>query len=71
MIEWSRQPGLLPRIPSGADREKPWSAISDDVLAILARDRDIDVRFSAEAEMARRSGQPEVAPSPPTQQTLI
>lgn len=71
LIAWSNQPGLLPRVPNGADRGKPWSALSDDALAILARDRDIDVRFSAEAEMARRSGRPEVAPSQPTQQTLI
>ena len=71
LIEWSRQPGLLPRIPTGADRGKLWSAVSDAALATLARDRDIDVRFSAEMERSRRSGEPLVAPSKPGQQTLI
>lgn len=71
LIEWSSQPGLLPRVPTGADRGKPWSAVADEALATLARDRDIDVRFSAETERSRRGDQPLVAPSKPGQQTLI
>lgn len=71
LIEWSRQPGLLPRVPAGADRGKPWSAVSDDALATLSRDRDMDVRFSAETEVARRGGTSPIARSEPSQQTLI
>ena len=71
LIEWSSLPGLLPRVPSGADRGKLWSGVSDDALAILARDRDIDVRFSAETEVARRRGQPLSVPAMSNQQTLI
>lgn len=71
LIEWSSQPGLLPRIPTGADRGRAWSAVSDAALATLARDRDIDVRFSAETEVARRGGTSPIAPARSDQQTLI
>lgn len=54
LIEWSRQPGLLPRVRSGPDRGKPWPMIDEDSLEELARDRDADTRFSAEFEKKRR-----------------
>jgi exodeoxyribonuclease X len=57
LLAWSEQPGLLPRVPSGPDRKQPWAELSDDALANYARDRDIDIRFSAEIEQRRRGSQ--------------
>lgn len=54
LLEWSREPGLLPRLPSGPDRGKAWPTLSADTLARYAEDRDVDIRFSARAEIARR-----------------
>ena len=54
LIAWSREPGLLPRVPAGANRGKPWREVGDYALAELAKDRDIDVRFSAQTELKRR-----------------
>ncbi|SEN52588.1 exodeoxyribonuclease X [Sphingomonas gellani] len=56
LLEWSRQPGLLPRVRTGLDRGKDWREISDDSLANFLTDRDADVRFTAETERARRRG---------------
>ncbi|MBB5659551.1 DNA polymerase III subunit epsilon [Brevundimonas halotolerans] len=71
LLEWSREPGLLPRVPSGAHRGQPWSCLSDTVLATLARDRDIDIRFSAATEIGRRGGQASVGSGKPAQPTLL
>ena len=54
LLTWSEQPGLLPRVPSGPDRKRPWAELGDDALAGYARDRDVDIRFSAETEQRRR-----------------
>lgn len=54
LLSWSAQPGLLPRIPAGPDRGKNWDQINDAALHELAKDRDVDVRFSAENELRRR-----------------
>lgn len=56
LLDWSRLPGLLPRVPSGPDRGKSWLDLTEESLRALARDRDQDVRFTAEAERARRGG---------------
>lgn len=56
LIAWSNQPGLLPRVRFGPDRGKDWREIDDDSLTKFLGDRDIDVRFTAETEMARRRG---------------
>ena len=57
LIEWSKLPGLLPRVRNtGPDRGKDWREISDDSLAVFLGDRDPDVRFTAETELARRRG---------------
>ncbi|MGY4394865.1 exodeoxyribonuclease X [Sphingomonas sp. UYAg733] len=56
LVEWSNLPGLLPSVRQGPDRGKDWREISDDSLAIFLGDRDIDVRFTAETELARRRG---------------
>ena len=54
LLAWSRQPGLLPRVPSGPDRGKNWDEVAIGALRELASDRDVDLRFSAETELARR-----------------
>jgi exodeoxyribonuclease X len=54
LIEWSNLPGLLPRVRQGPDRGKDWREIEDESLARFLGDRDIDVRFTAETELARR-----------------
>jgi exodeoxyribonuclease X len=54
LLEWSRLPGLLPRVRYGPDRGRDWREISDDSLAGFLSDRDIDVRYTAEQELERR-----------------
>ncbi|CAN7619005.1 exonuclease domain-containing protein [Devosia sp. LjRoot3] len=54
LLAWSKEPGLLPRVPSGADRGKSWQDIGEVSLDAYAGDRDVDVRFSAETELQRR-----------------
>jgi exodeoxyribonuclease X len=71
LITWSSEPGLLPRVPAGPHRGKGWERLDDGALEEFARDRDVDVRFSAQTELARRgnTGQPQVIE--PTQHTLL
>ena len=57
LLAWSSVPGLLPRVVRpGPDRGKGWNEIGDDSLAVMLGDRDVDVRFTAETELARRRG---------------
>ncbi len=69
LIAWSQLPGLLPRVRSGPDRGKAWDEIEEEVLAQFARDRDPDVRYTAEQEIARRTGGG--APRPAAQTLLL
>ncbi|WP_246617773.1 DNA polymerase III subunit epsilon [Rhizobium populisoli] len=71
LLDWSREPGLLPRIPSGPDRGKGWDRLSDEKLQEFARDRDIDLRFSAETEIRRRGDNPKPESIEPAQRTLL
>lgn len=70
LLAWSREPGLLPRVPSGPDRGRPWSALDDAALRAFARDRDASLRFSAETEQRRRDGVGPL-PAPDAQPTLL
>ncbi|NBB15200.1 DNA polymerase III subunit epsilon [Caulobacter sp. SLTY] len=54
LLAWSAEPGLYPRVPRGAERGMAWADLPLEVLRAMARDRDWDVRFSAETELARR-----------------
>ena len=66
LIQWSNEPGLLPRVRYGPDRGKDWREIDEDSLIGFLGDRDPDVRFTDETEMARRRGGGHVGrPSPP------
>lgn len=57
LLEWSSVPGLLPRVVRpGPDRGKDWREIEEESLIGFLGDRDIDVRFTAETELARRRG---------------
>jgi len=71
LLAWSIQPGLLPRVPSGPDRGKSWDRIGQQALEEFSQDRDVDIRFSAQAELIRRgdSGRPAVVE--PAQRTLL
>ena len=56
LIEWSNLPGLLPRVRSGPHRGKDWRELDEEALIDFTHDRDPDVRYSAEQEVARRHG---------------
>ncbi len=72
LLAWSREPGLLVRVPAGPDRGKAWRDLSESALAAFTNDRDINIRFSAATELTRR-GAAVVAPEPPApnQRTLF
>lgn len=61
LLAWSREPGLLPRIPAGEHRGRAWSDLTEDAVRLLAQDRDRDVRFSAARELERRGADPAAA----------
>lgn len=71
LIAWSAEPGLLPRIPAGPDRGKTWDRISTEALGEFLKDRDVDVRFSAQIELAKRGEFDKPAVAEPVQRTLL
>lgn len=71
LLLWSGEPGLLPRVPSGPDRGKDWDQVSEVALHALARDRDVDIRFSAETETRRRGELRVGEPVSPVQARLL
>lgn len=71
LLVWSDEPGLLPRVPTGPDRGRPWTGVRTDVLQAFAQDRDPNLRFSAETELRRRGEASDRDPAPPIQRTLL
>ncbi|AYV44888.1 DNA polymerase III subunit epsilon [Caulobacter flavus] len=71
LLAWSAEPGLLPRVPRGADRGKAWSLLDEDALRTLAQDRDPDVRFSAQTEQRRRGEAATAEAVEPAQPSLL
>ncbi len=71
LLSWSLEPGLLPRVPSGPDRGKSWSALDTAALEGLMKDRDESIRFSATTEIHRRDGLPISTPDSPHQAVLL
>lgn len=71
LLTWSQLPGLLPRVPSGPDRGKGWYRVSVEALQGFARDRDIDVRFSAVTELRQRGEDAAAAKAEPPQRSLF
>ncbi|MEB2846662.1 exonuclease domain-containing protein [Endobacterium cereale] len=71
LLTWSKEPGLLPRVPSGPDRGKGWDRIETSVLAGLSRDRDQDIRFSAQTELSRRGERNQQVMAEPPQKSFF
>ena len=71
LLAWSREPGLLPRVPAGDHRGKPWKDLPDATLRTLATDRDQDIRFSVSAELRRRGDAPPPPRAGSAQQPLL
>lgn len=71
LLAWSDEPGLLPRVPSGPDRGRPWDRLSADALESLSQDRDTDIRFSAQTEQRRRGLATPPPVEAPTQRALL
>ena len=71
LLAWSCEPGLLPRVPAGPDRGRPWSSLSSEALRAFAHGRDADIRFSAETELRRRGDRVEPVTAAPNQPALL
>ena len=71
LMAWSDEPGLLPRVPAGPERGRYWAELSTETLEGFTRDRDEDVRFSAQTEVRRRGGGADHAVPPPAQGSLL
>jgi exodeoxyribonuclease X len=71
LLAWSAEPGLLPRIPAGPERGKSWDQVDLAVLKAFLMDRDRDVRFTAENELARRGEGPSGRDMEPAQRSLL
>ena len=71
LLAWSREPGLLPRVPTGLDCGKGWDRLTKESLREFCRDRDVDVRFSAQTELARRGEDDELTIAEPAQRRLF
>ena len=71
LLTWSREPGLLPRVPRGPDRGKGWDRLTTELLREFASDRDVDVRFSAQTELAGRGEDDKPTVTEPAQPQLF
>jgi exodeoxyribonuclease X len=71
LLAWSAEPGLLPRVPNGPERGKPWDSLVSERLVALSRDRDADIRFTAQTELRRRGVLVEPDARPAAQRTLF
>lgn len=71
LLAWSREPGLLPRVPTGTERGKTWDRLEVQALRALAQERDPNIRFSAETELRRRGQLEEPETVEPAQRTLL
>jgi exodeoxyribonuclease X len=71
LIAWSREPGLLPRVPAGPERGKSWALLATDTLHAFTADRDEDIRFTARTELKRRGALQEAKTIEPAQGSLL
>lgn len=53
-LQSSTEPGLLRRVPFRPDRGESWDRLRMDALQDYLRDRNADLRFDAQTELARR-----------------
>ncbi len=56
MIEWTKEPRLLPRCPLGKFRGKPWSDVDYGFLTWMLKQADMeaDLKWNAKKELDRR-----------------
>ena len=69
LLTWSEEPALLVRVPYGPSRGRRWADLGDDALVRIIETEsggNVDMRFSARTEQARRVG----APPKPGQMSL-
>lgn len=71
LLAWSAEPALLPRILTGPERGKSWEQVDIRVLRNFLGDRDRDIRYSAETELARRGEGPPPVDDEPAQASLL
>lgn len=71
LIAWTKEPALEPRVRYGPDRGKEYSEIDDDALAAFLDDRDPDIRYTAQTELARRRSGGAVGRGAATQELLL
>jgi exodeoxyribonuclease X len=71
LVAWSREPGLLPRVPAGPMRGRRWGELNYEALRAFAKERDHDVRFSAETELRDRGRMERSQDTPLPQRTLV
>jgi exodeoxyribonuclease X len=59
MVAWTKDPALLPACPLGKFRGKPWSEVEAGFLVWMLRqaDMDGDLKWNAQQEINRRSGE--------------
>jgi exodeoxyribonuclease X len=57
LLQWSKEPGLLPKITFGKHAMSRWSDVPSDYLQWIGKqtDMDEDVRFTAAKELERRA----------------
>jgi len=56
MVEWTKEPRLLPKCPIGKFRGRPWSEVDNGFLGWMLRQptMEADLKWNAEREIARR-----------------
>ncbi|UZO91718.1 3'-5' exonuclease [Roseomonas mucosa] len=60
MVNWTKEPRLLPTCPIGKFRGQPWSEVEAGFLGWMLRQPTMedDLKWNAQREIARRSGNP-------------
>jgi exodeoxyribonuclease X len=60
MVQWTKEPRLLPKCPIGKFRGQPWSEVETGFLDWMRRQdtMEADLKWNAEREIARRKGTP-------------
>ncbi len=71
LLQWSSEPGLLPRVPSGPGRGKSWDRLGMEALQDYLGDRDADIRFSAQIELERRGATEKSSANEPAQGSFL
>lgn len=71
LLNWSNEPGLLPRVPAGPFRGRAWVDLDVESLNRFAEDRNEDVSFSAQTELNKRNGKEVVHSELPKQGRLF